>query len=319
MNVTPQDRIVVTGATGFLGRHVTPALQRAFGEQQVQGLSSGDYDLTCPNATAEMFAAERPTIVVHLAGYVGGILANKTYPADFFDRNLMMTANIFRQAAQCNVRKLVYTMGGCSYPADAENPIAEGSLWDGYPQVESAPYSIAKKLGVVAADAYRRQHGLCSIVLIPGNLYGEYDNFDLIGAHVIPAMIRRFVEARGQAMPIVELWGSGRPVRDFLYAGDVAGLFEWFIRHYDEPKPVNVSFGEGVRIGELADLIARIVGFRGRIVWDASKPDGQAIKIFDTQRLRSLGLRCPTRLEDGLRRTVTWFEQNRAIPGAVRL
>jgi GDP-L-fucose synthase len=298
---------------------VTPALQRAFGDQQVRGLSSGDYDLTCPNATAKMFADERPTIVVHLAGYVGGILANKTYPADFFDRNLMMTANVFRQAAQCKVRKLVYTMGGCSYPADVENPITEDSLWDGYPQVESAPYSIAKKLGVVAAEAYRRQNGLCSIVLIPGNLYGEYDNFDLISAHVIPAMIRRFVEARDQARPTVQSWGSGRPVRDFVYAGDVAALFEWFIRYYDEPKPVNVSFGEGVRIGELAELIARIVGFRGRIVWDASRPDGQAVKIFGTQRLRSLGLRCPTRLEDGLRRTVEWFQQNRAIPGAVRL
>jgi GDP-L-fucose synthase len=313
------DRILITGATGFLGRHVTPALEQAFGREHVVPFGSHDYDLTCPLETARMFEAERPSIVVHLAGYVGGILANKTYPADFLDRNLMMMANVFREAARHRIRKLIYTLGGCSYPADAPNPINEDAMWAGYPQAESAAYSVAKKMGLVAADAYRAQYDLHTVVLIPGNLYGEYDNFHTSGSHVVPGMVRRFIAARDDGRPSVQLWGSGKPVRDFVYVGDVARLFEWFIRHYDEPQPVNISVGQRVTIRDLAAQVAETVGYDGRIEWDATKPDGQAVKVFDVRRLLALGLRCPTPLAEGLRRTVEWFEHHKGIPGAVRL
>jgi GDP-L-fucose synthase len=302
--------ILVTGATGFLGRHLMPNLRQRYGAASVTGVSSRDYDLMEPAEVRRMFAERRPEVVVHLAAYSGGIGANSARPADFFHRNTVLTALVFHEAAMRGVKKLVYPMGGCSYPAKARSPIDESQMWEGYPQIESAGYSIAKKMGLVASTTYRQQYGLNSVVVIPGNMYGEFDNFRTSESHVIPAMLRRYFEARRRDDAQVVMWGTGKPQRDFVYAGDVAQLFPWFIDNYHSSKPVNISSGTTTSIRELAETIKGVVGFAGEIVWDSSKPDGQPVKIFDVTRLRSLGLSCPTPLAEGLKRAVAWLERN---------
>jgi GDP-L-fucose synthase len=302
-------RIVVTGATGFLGRHLLPVLHRAY-RGEITGISRKDYDLTAPDAVRRMFQDLKPDVLIHLAAYVGGIGANRDFPADFFFRNTLLTSLVFEAAARLGVQKLIYPMGGCSYPAGARSPIDESQMWEGYPQPESAPYSIAKKTGLVASQSYRRQYGLNSVVIIPGNMYGEYDNFRLRESHVVPAMIRRFHEAKLTGVREVVMWGSGAPVRDFVYAGDVAATIPFFIDHYDSSEPVNLSSGTTTSIRELAEAIGRLTGYKGDIVWDSTKPDGQMVKIFDVSRMKSLGLSCPTSLETGLSKTITWFQQN---------
>jgi GDP-L-fucose synthase len=305
-------KVLLTGATGFLGRHSYDALGKAYGPENIVGVSSKDYDLM-EYAQAERVLKEvRPDVVVHLAAYSGGIGANRAYPADFYFRNTIMTANMFEAAARIGVQKLVYTMGGCSYPAKAVSPISEDQLWNGYPQDESAGYSTAKMMGTVASRSYRTQYGLNSIVLIPGNLYGEFDNFSTLDSHVVPAMIRRYYEAQEAGHSEVVMWGSGKPQRDFVYAADVAKLIPWFIENYDSSDPVNISAGKTTEIRELAETIARHVGFTGEIKWDSEKPDGQMIKIFSTERLKSLGQSCDTPLDDGLNRTIAWFAKNYA-------
>jgi GDP-L-fucose synthase len=303
-------RILVTGATGFLGRHLLPVLQGRYAQTKVIGVSTRDFDLLDPTAVRQMFQETRPQIVVHLAAYSGGIGANVERPADFYYRNTLLTALVFEEAARSKVRKLVYTMGGCSYPATARSPIAEEQMWEGYPQKESAAYSTAKKMGIIASQAYRKQHGLNSIVLIPGNIYGEFDNFRTGESHVIPALMLRLYEASMKGTPSVVMWGSGAPQRDFAYAGDVARLFPYFIDHYDSSEPVNVSTGTSTSIKELAETLKEVVGYSGELCWDRSKPDGQMVKIFDVGRLRSLGLSCPTTLADGLWRTFDWLREN---------
>jgi GDP-L-fucose synthase len=308
-------KIVVTGASGFLGRHTLPVLQACYGADAVVGVSSREYDLTDPAAVRRMFEEHRPEVVVHLAGYVGGIGANRAYPADFFHRNLLLMSLMFHAAAEYKVRKLVYPMGGCSYPATAASPIGEAQMWQGYPQAESAAYSSAKKMGVVASEAYRRQYGLSSVVMIPGNMYGEYDNFRRAESHVVPALVRRFLETAEAGAQEIVCWGSGTPVRDFVYAGDVARTIPFFIDSYDSSEPVNISSGTTTSIRELSETIHELSGFGGRIVWDTSQPDGQMIKIFDVTRMKALGLACDTPLREGLERTVRWFAANRATAG----
>lgn len=303
-------RIVVTGATGFLGRHLMPILRQRYGAGYVIGLSRRDYDLMEPDQVRRMFAEQKPDVLIHLAAYSAGIGANKEYPADFYYRNTLLTALVFQEAAINQVRKMIYPMGGCSYPATARSPIDESQMWDGFPQIESAGYSMAKKMGIVASISYRKQYGLNSVVLIPGNMYGEYDNFRPGESHVIPAMVRRYYEAKKTGAKEVVMWGTGEPVRDFVYAGDVAATFPYFIEHYDSSEPVNISSGTTTSIRELAEMIKEMVGFEGRIVWDASKPNGQMVKIFDVRRLNGLGLSCDTPLRDGLRRTIEWLVQN---------
>lgn len=310
-------RILVTGATGFLGHHIVPALRASF-DTEVIGVGRKEYDLLAPGRSEAMLADIKPDAVVHLAAKVGGIIANNKYPADFFYQNVMMNTALFHAAYKAGVKKLLSLMGGCSYPAKAKSPIGEDQMWNGYPQAESASYSVAKKIILVQSSTYRQQYGFNSIVLIPGNVYGEWDNFNLESSHVIPALIRKYVEAAEQGLPAVTVFGTGRPTRDFVYAGDVAATIPWFLENYDTSEPVNISTGTRITIRELAETVKLAVGFKGQIAWDKSKPDGQMDKIFDAARLHRLGLRCRTTLDQGLARTVKWFLQARK-DGAVRL
>ncbi|HMP75534.1 MAG TPA: GDP-L-fucose synthase [Kiritimatiellia bacterium] len=317
MKDTRFKRILVTGAHGFLGHHIVPRLREAFAAELVCP-TRAEYELLAPGVPARMLAEIQPDCVVHLAAKSGGIIDNKQRPADYFYDNLAMNTAVFDAAFKAGVRKFLTLMGGCSYPAHATSPIGEDQMWNGLPQIESAGYSVAKKMLLIQSWAYRVQHGFNSVVLIPGNVYGEWDNFNLEQAHVIPAMIRKYIEAQEAGRPTMTAFGSGKPTRDFVYAGDVAATIPWFLANYDSSEPVNISAGRRISIRELAETVKRTTGFSGEIVWDASKPDGQMDKIFDVAKLRALGLACDTTLEEGLRRTIAWFREAR-MNGSVRL
>jgi GDP-L-fucose synthase len=308
-------KVLLTGATGFLGRHTLPVLRERYGEANVVGVSRRDADLMRMEEVDRLLETHRPGAVVHYAAYSGGIGANRAYPADFWFRNTVLTALMFEGARRHGVKKLVYPIGGCSYPARAASPMGEDQLWAGFPQAESAPYSTAKMAGTVAALSYRRQYGLDAVVIVPGNMYGEYDNFHPLDSHVVPAMIRRFHEARLDGLEEVAMWGTGRPERDFVHAGDVARTIPFFLERYSEEAWVNLSSGLRTPIRELAGIVAEATGYRGRVAWDATKPDGQMVKVFDTRRMAALGLSCPTPLRDGIARTVAWFQANHAARG----
>jgi GDP-L-fucose synthase len=305
-------KILVTGANGFLGRRLVPLLRGKYGEACVLALTRADYDLTDMSQVTRMFEERQPEAVIHLAAYVGGIGANRDYPATFYYRNTLLTAFMFQAASDYRLPKLIYPMGGCSYPARAASPIGEAQMLNGYPQAESAGYSMAKKMALVASESYRKQCGLESVVVIPGNMYGEYDNFREGESHVTPALIRRVWEAKQAGTDLVPCWGSGRPVRDFVYAGDVAATFPFFLERYRSSEPVNISSGTAISIRELAETIKELVGYEGEFIWDASMPDGQMEKIFDVARMESLGLECRTSLRDGLRKTIAWFTRHYA-------
>ncbi|NCA83233.1 MAG: NAD-dependent epimerase/dehydratase family protein [Opitutae bacterium] len=312
------NRILITGSTGFLGHHLMPVLRAAFSGAELVGVGRRAGDLREPGAAARLLRETRPDCVIHLAAKSGGILANQAQPADYFYDNLAMNTQMFHEAWRAGVRKLVAFMGGCSYPATARSPIGEDQMWSGHPQIESAGYSMAKKMLLTQSWAYRAQHGFNSIVLIPGNVYGEWDNFNLNEAHVVPALIRKTIEARERGDSSIVAIGTGRPVRDFVYAGDVAATLPWFIRNYDSSEPVNISAGGRIAVRDLFAAVCRATGFAGGIAWDSSRPDGQMERVYDVARLHALGLSCATPLEEGLRRTARWFEEARQA-GTVRL
>ncbi len=305
--------LLLTGATGFLGCNALEVLSRTF---DVRPVSRRDYDLLDPAAVRAMFRDVRPEGVVHLAGLVGGIGANLARPADFCRQNLLMNTLVIDEASRAGVKKLVALVGGCSYPAISPHPIPETALWRGYPQAENAPYSTAKRMVPVLLGAYASQYGLRSAVAIPGNVYGPHDNFSLETGHVVPAMLRRFHEAAASGAGTVTCWGSGRPVRDFLYAGDLAACLPFLLEDYEGPEPLNIARGEATSIRELAEAAAAVTGFSGEIQWDTSRPEGQKEKILDVTRMRALGLDCPTPFEEGLRLTWRWYLDN--LEGGVR-
>ena len=302
-------KVLVTGASGFVGRNFVPLLQKR--PCKLFTPAHKESDLMEQADVRRLFADVHPDVVFHLAGLIGGIMANKQRPADFFYQTLVMNVMMFHEAYTAGVKKYITPIGGCSYPGNAPSPIGEDSLWKGYPQAESAPYSLGKSMNVLASRAYREQDGFNSIVLVPGNIYGPYDNFSLNNSHVIPALIRKVFEAKRDKLPQIVMWGSGKPTRDFIYISDVAEALVLAAETYDSSDIVNISSGNEITIKELVELVVRLTGYAGEVVWDATKPDGQMRKGFAVDRMRTVLKFTPrTALEEGLRKTVHWFETN---------
>ena len=304
-------RVLVTGGSGFVGRNLVPFLNESC--SNVVAPTHSDYDLLEQNAVREMLADHKPEVVFHLAGLSGGIMANRRSPGDYCQQNLAINTCVMHEAWRAGVDKFITLIGGCSYPALAPSPIKEDELWNGYPQPDSAAYSLAKAMSVVMAQAYRAQHGFDAIVLVPGNLYGPFDNFDLQNAHIIPATIRKFLEAKRDGLDEVVAWGTGTPVRDFIYVGDACEAIVLAAERYSGPEIINISSGVGITTRELVQTVAELSGFAGRVTWDASKPDGQMLKVFDVTRMREiLGYECRTSLREGLKATTEWLANNYA-------
>jgi GDP-L-fucose synthase len=300
-------RVMVTGGRGFLGRRVS-ALLREKGAAQLFTFSSREYDLTRQAEVARLYAEQRPDVVIHLAARVGGIGANRDNPARFFYENAIMGIELLEQAHRSGVQKFVQVGTVCAYPKFARVPFSEDALWDGYPEETNAPYGIAKKALLVQAQAYRTQYGLDAIYLIPTNLYGPGDNFDLESSHVIPALIRKCVEARQQGLPQISVWGTGRPTREFLHVDDAARAIVLATERYNRPDPVNVGSAEEISIRELVDRVVAETGYQGRVVWDPSKPDGQPRRKLNVERARrEFGFSAVIPFAEGLRGTVEWY------------
>jgi GDP-L-fucose synthase len=305
-------RIVVTGGAGFLGRYVVQRLQ-ALGGPEVFVPRKRDYDLRERDNIRRLLAEARPQVIIHAAGQVGGIGANRAHPADFFYDNLMMGVQLLDEAWRAGVEKFVAIGTVCAYPKFAPVPFHEDDLWNGYPEETNAPYGLAKKMLLVQSEAYRQQHGFNSIFLLPVNLYGPGDNFDLETAHVIPALIRKCVEAQQRGEPEIVVWGDGSATREFLYVDDAADGIVLAAERYNSSAPVNIGSAFEISIQDLVGEIARATGFTGRIVWDTSKPNGQPRRKLDTSRAeQAFGFRSRTSFADGLRRVVEWY---RAQPG----
>ncbi len=303
------ETILITGSNGFVGKH-TMEVFSALKNFKIIGVSSKDYDLMKEDQVDKMFRDIRPDYVVHLAARSGGIYSNRMEPADYYYKNITLITQTFHYAHLHKVKKIIVPMGGCSYPSTAQSPIKEEVMWDGFSQIQSAGYSMAKKMSLVQSWAYKKQYGFNSVVVVPGNLYGEYDNYSLTESHVIPAMIRKFYEAKRSGTNKLSFWGTGKPQRDFVYAHDVASLFPFFLLEYDGDSPINISSGTTISMKELAAVIARKVGYTGEIDWDTTQPDGQMVRIFSVERLKSLGKSCETPLEVGLEKTIAWFDAN---------
>ncbi len=307
----PSERVVVTGGVGFLGSFVVEELRRR-GATEIFVPRSKDYDLVEMEAVKALYRDARPTMVLHLAARVGGIGANRDNPGKFFYDNLMMGVQLIEVGRQVGLKKLVALGTICAYPKFCPVPFKEEDLWNGYPEETNAPYGLAKKMLLVQSAAYRQQYGFDSVVLFPVNLYGPRDNFDLRTSHVVPALVRKCVEARERGEKQIVVWGTGAASREFLHARDAAEGIVAAAERYDKSEPVNLGAGFEITIRELVALVARTCRFEGEIVWDRTKPDGQPRRMLDTSKaLRELGWKARIGFEEGLRETVEWFERNR--------
>lgn len=300
--------VVVTGGTGFLGRHLCEELAGV--GTRVEPVGRTRYDLRRRTEIERMLAKTQPDAVVHLAAVVGGIGANRVHPGQFLYENAIMGLELLEVCRLAGVGKTVIAGTVCAYPKYTPVPFREEHLWDGYPEETNAPYGLAKKLLLAQAQAYRTQYGMNAIYLLPVNLYGPGDNFDLETSHVIPAMIRKFVTAKATAAPQVSLWGDGSPTREFLYVQDAARAFRLALEHYDDPEPVNLGSGEEISIKDLAGLVAEAVDYQGEVVWDTAMPNGQPRRVLDSTRAADcLHFAASVPLRQGISQTVAWFQR----------
>jgi GDP-L-fucose synthase len=310
MSFWSDKRVCVTGGAGFLGTHVVEELSDR-GAEQVFVPEYPEYDLVKRGDILRLLDAAMPDVVIHLAAVVGGIGANMAHPGRFFYDNLMMGTQLIEESRKAGVGKFLSLGTVCAYPKFTPVPFSEENLWNGYPEETNAPYGLAKKMQLVQLQAYRQEYGFNGIYLLPVNLYGPRDNFDLETGHVIPAMIRKMVAGRDEGAPVV-LWGDGTPTREFLYVADAARGIAMAVESYDGPDPVNLGAGWEISMKDLADLIARNVGFEDQIVWDTSKPNGQPRRKLDTSRAKEyFGFEATTTFDEGIKRTVEWWEANR--------
>ncbi|MGC8484344.1 MAG: GDP-L-fucose synthase family protein [Candidatus Baltobacteraceae bacterium] len=309
-------RVCVTGGAGFLGSFVVEEL-RARGASEIFVPRSAQYDLTHERDVERLFTDARPDVLIHLAAVVGGIGANRAHPGSFFYANAMMGIQLIEHARRNNVEKTVVVGTICAYPKFTPTPFREDELWNGYPEETNAPYGIAKKALLVQCQAYREEYGMNAIYLLPVNLYGPRDNFDPASSHVIPALIKKCVEARERGDREIVAWGDGSPTREFLYAPDAARGIVLAAERYDGPEPVNLGSGREISIRELTELVAKLCGFQGEIRWDPSQPNGQPRRQLDVARARErFGFVAETSFEDGLREAIEWYEANREGTGS---
>lgn len=308
-----EKKVIVTGGAGFLGSFIVEQLrEKGCGEIFVP--RSREYDLTTLDGVRRMYDRMEADVVIHLAAVVGGIGANQKNPGSFFYRNIMMGVQLIEEARLRGIGKFVAAATICAYPKHTPVPFKEEALWNGYPEETNAPYGLAKKMLIVQNQAYRQQYGFNGVTLLPVNLYGPRDNFNPESSHVIPALIRKCLEARDAGSDRIEVWGTGQASREFLYVEDAARAFVLASEFYDKPEPVNIGAGFEIKICDLVSLIARLSGFEGEIRYDPSKPDGQPRRCLDTTRAREeFGFEASTPFEAGLTRAIEWYKANRQI------
>jgi GDP-L-fucose synthase len=311
MSINTSDRILVTGGAGFLGSFVVEKLKER-GYKDIVVPRRREYDLTREQDVERMYADHKPAVVLHLAAEVGGIGANRDNPGRYFFANAAMGLHLIEGARKVGLKKFVQVGTICAYPKFTPVPFKESDLWSGYPEETNAPYGIAKKALLVMCQAYREQYGLNAIYVLPVNLFGPRDNFDLHTSHVIPALVRKCIEARDRGDRKIIAWGTGSASREFLYVEDCADGLIASMEKYDSPEPMNLGSGREITIRDLTHVIADLAGFKGEIVWDASKPDGQPRRCLDISKARdAVGFIARTSLEDGLRKTIEWYGQQK--------
>lgn len=310
-NFWQNQRVCVTGGAGFFGSYVVEKLEQ-LGAVEIFIPRIEQYDLVNLDDIRRMLRDGDPSLIIHLAALVGGIGANRARPADFFYTNLMMGVQLMHEAWKYGVDKFVAVGTICAYPKYTPVPFKEENLWDGYPEETNAPYGLAKKMLLVQAQAYRQQYDFNAVFPLPVNLYGPRDNFDLETSHVIPALIRKYIEAKEQGKSQVVLWGDGTPTREFLYVEDAVDGLLLAAEHYNSSEPVNLGSGNEISIKDLAEMIAYLTGFEGELVWDTTKPNGQPRRALDVNRAKQLfGFHAETSLKEGLKRTIEWYQANK--------